>query len=339
MQGPAILPHQKVQLMAAEEFEVFVEEWGSSQKPKRYARIERHSGAGDMGIDVGAFDSATDPNAPWDNYQCKHYNHALQPNEVLIELGKVLYYTWRGMYTIPRKYYFCAPHDVGSTLAKLLRNAPRLKEHLRSNWTTHCEKKLHKSSVVPLSGSLLEHFEKFDFSVFSYIPVAELLEGHKRTNHHVLRFGGGLPDRKKSIEPPPFVGTHETVYVNQLLQAYADHLDIPLTKISEISKHELVKHFERSRREFYCAEGLREFSKDHLPIAEYERLKDQFLDALTDTIDSDHDDGYARVKATVKHSQLLQIDSHPLKECMNPSDRAGICHQLANEQRVEWVKR
>src|ERR1700685_2450078 len=126
--GMPVLPHQRVQLMSAEEWEQFINEWANSLIPKVYQRVERHAGAGDMGIDVLGILDVDDLFSPWDNFQCKHYDHPLRPSEILVELGKIVYYTWRGDYTTPRAYFFCAPRDVGSTLAKLLRNPAALKE-------------------------------------------------------------------------------------------------------------------------------------------------------------------------------------------------------------------
>jgi hypothetical protein len=36
-------------------------------------------------------------------------------------------------------------------------------------------------------------------------------------------------------------------------------------------------------------------------------------------------------------ARTLQIDSHPLKECLEGYHRSGVCHQLANKDRLTWV--
>jgi len=45
-----------------------------------------------------------------------------------------------------------------------------------------------------------------------------------------------------------------------------------------------------------------------------------------------------RVKATTKHAKLVPIDGHPLKERTSIRDKSGICHQLANEDRLIWIR-
>lgn len=322
--------------MSPEDWEAFTTEWADSLRPKVYRKVERHSGAGDMGIDVCAL---VDPHAPtpWDNFQCKHYGRPLQPGDVWIEFAKLIYYTWRGEYTVPRRYYLCAPRNVGSKLAKLLRKPLELKSQLRAAWHEKCANKIISTPVV-LAGDLSDYFEKFDFSIFGYKPVAELIEQYRKTPYFTQRFGGGLPERKKADLPPAEIATKETIYVNELLLAYGDHLNKDFSGAAELPDGTIKGHFERSRREFYCAEGLREFSLDNLPPDSYPQLEDQIYSGVVDVVEEDHPDGFVRVKATVKQAKVIAIDSHPLKDRMNPSDRAGICHQLANNERVKWTK-
>lgn len=328
--GPPVLPHDRIALMSPDDWQAFTTEWADSLRPKLYGRVERHSGAGDKGIDVCAFDDAHAKNCPWDNYQCKHYEKPLTPGDVWVELAKVIYYTWRGEYTVPRRYYFCAPRDVGSKLAKLLRKPNELKAQLRAAWPTQCENKI-QSTPVQLADDLADHFDKFDFSIFTYKPVAEIIEQHRKTPNFALRFGGGLPERKTPGLPPAAIAAKETIYVNELLSAYGDHLSKKFATAADLPDGTIKGHFERSRREFYCAECLREFSLDNLPTESYPQLEDQIYSGIVDVVEDDHADGFARVKAAVKQAKLVQIDSHPLKDRMNPSDRAGICHQLANK--------
>ena len=69
-------------------------------------------------------------NGPWDNFQCKHYDHPLAPSDIWLELGKLCYFTHLGEYSIPRQYYFVAPRGVGT---KLLRAPGKSQMHLRPN--------------------------------------------------------------------------------------------------------------------------------------------------------------------------------------------------------------
>ena len=44
------------------------------------------------------------------------------------------------------------------------------------------------------------------------------------------------------------------------------------------------------------------------------------------------------VLAVVKSARSLQLTSNPLTTRIHTRDRGGICHQLANDGKVRWVK-
>ena len=123
----------RVQLFDADAWEEFTEEWASSLEGS-YHCIKRFAGAGDQGLDVVGFISSTQFSDGWDNYQCKFYDHPLTPTDVWVEFGKIIYYSHRGDYPAPRKYYFVAPKQVGTKLGKLLADSQKLKYSLQENW-------------------------------------------------------------------------------------------------------------------------------------------------------------------------------------------------------------
>src|SRR2546427_7640705 len=49
-----------------------------------------------MGIDIAGFADDKRLKGVWDNYQCKHYDHALRPGDVWVEFGKVIWYSYSG---------------------------------------------------------------------------------------------------------------------------------------------------------------------------------------------------------------------------------------------------
>jgi hypothetical protein len=332
--GPLLLPYQRIAVMSPTDWEHFTSEWAGYLSI--YKRIERHAGAGDKGIDVRAFASRSAPD-PWDNYQCKHYGQALMPTNIWVELGKVLHYTYIKEYSVPRMYYFVAPGDVGSSLARLLKKPEELRSQLKANWKKYCEDEIAEAPVK-LEGAFEAYVDGFDMTIFTYKPVAEIIEDFRKTPLFGLRFGGGLPGRTPAKPPPAKIGKHEATYVNALLSAYGEHKGKVYKSPSAIPAGTLRGHFERSRRQFYCAEALREFSRDNLPGESYPQLEDQVHAGVVDIAEGDHEDGFACVKAVVNQAMVLQIDSHPLKDQMEPTDRAGICHQLANNERLKWKK-
>lgn len=141
----------RVQIFSPDEWEEFVEEWASSLK-STHAMVRRFAGAGDMGIDVACFTTERGFAEPWDNYQCKRYDHALRPADIHVEIGKIIYYSWLGEYTVPRRYYFAASRDVGTSAAKLLLDAVKLKDSVRQAWEKQCRHAITSKADVALAG-------------------------------------------------------------------------------------------------------------------------------------------------------------------------------------------
>jgi hypothetical protein len=153
--GIPILPVQRVTLFSPEEWEFFTEEWASSLHDS-YLRIGRLGGSGDLGVDVYGFTSDQGWDGEWDNYQCKRYNHPLHPSDIWIEIGKIIYYSYKSEYSPPRKYYFVASQGVGTLLQKLLAKPDQLKKSSREKWKEHCQDKITKTTSIPLEGDLLD---------------------------------------------------------------------------------------------------------------------------------------------------------------------------------------
>jgi len=99
----------------------------------------------------------------------------------------------------------------------------------------------------------------------------------------------------------------------------------------------LKLHLRTARIQFYCAESLHKFSRDYLEAGEFERLQDEIYTGIENIILSEHSHGFQRVVNAVQEAFKIQIDSHPLKDRLEPRDRAGICHQLANNNKISWA--
>lgn len=334
--GLPIPPIERIRIFSPGQWEDFVLEWADSLKDQ-YGRVERCGGAGDMGRDIIAFDNV-DP-VIWDNYQCKHYKTGLTPGDIWVELGKLVYYTYLKEYTYPRRYVFVAPQGAGTKLSNLLKKADKLKAHLIDNWDKHCKTGITATAEVELNAYLRGYLDALDFSIFEAVPPLRLIDQHAKTRWHVTRFGGGLPARPKVAPPPITVATHEVTYVRSLLAAYSDHLKCAVPTVADLDDHEEVReHFNDARLEFYSAESLRAFSRDTLPPGAFEQLEDELHGGIKDELRGAHPDGYRRVLAVVKTAKLLPITDHALKDRLSLLDKGGICHQLANDGKVRWVR-
>lgn len=329
----------RVKIFSPDEWEGFVEEWASSLSDQ-YFKVRRFGGSGDMGIDVAGFTADTGFNAPWDNYQCKRYDHPLRPSDIYQEIGKIIYYSWRGEFTVPRAHYFVGSQDIGTSLEKLLSDSVKLKQSVRQNWTQYCEKSgITSVHDVPLTGKLLIHFEAFDFQIFKSKSVLELIKQHSKTSFHAVRFGGGLPPRPSAEQPPAAPGIHESRYVRQLLDVYGDHAGIFLSDVTALIGHPLLsKDLSRQRERFYHAEALRNFSRDTVPEGTFVALQDEIYHGVVDVCEGTYVNGFERMKATISQASQVAATSNPLAPATKVQDRQGICHQLANDDRLHWIQ-
>jgi hypothetical protein len=334
--GAYVPPSQRVKLFSPSDWEQFVQEWAHSLKTT-YHSVWRCGGAGDMGRDVIAHVGDPSLGGEWENFQCKHYDHALMPSDIWLELGKLTHYTHIGEYSSPRRYYFVSPFDVGITVAKLFLKPDRLRSELLKNWDKDCRDKIGVTPV-PLTPELKLHIEKYPFDTIGFKPVLRVIEQHSQTPWHVHRFGGGLPNRPSAVLPPSQPSASELQYLRQLLLAYGNHKKCDLADSSQLTPWPFLSaHYQLSRRSFYSAESLLEFSRDHLPEGEYERLQDELFDGVQESYLVPHTDGYAKVLETTKAALQVQITDHALTTVLQPADRRGICHQLVNSQRLQWV--
>jgi hypothetical protein len=330
--GPSIPPIERISLFSEEQWEQFIDEWAASLPD--YQKVERASGAGDKGCDVIGY--PVEGGAEWDNYQCKHYYKPLAPSDVWVEFGKLCYYTFIGEYSLPRKYRLVAPRNVGTKLASLLRRPAVLKQELFNQWDSYCRDDI-KDTPVPLSSELKKHIEKIDFSIFGYLPVLAVIQQHMKTPFYVARFGLGLPARPPTAPPPTEPTPEETRYVQQLFEAYSDNRGNLLTVVGQLPNN-LRRHYHRSREAFYSAEALRNFSRDKLPGDEFKALQDQVHLGVIDRCAAPHPCGFTRLVATTDRAAQLSITSSPLIGKTEIGDLHGICHQLANEDRLIWVE-
>lgn len=336
--GTPIPKPVRVRSFSPEEWEEFVEEWADSLKTV-YAKVRRFGGAGDFGIDVAGFvDGGL--KGTWDNYQCKRFAHPMMPSEAWLEIGKIIYYSHTGEFAVPRKHYFVCSQDIGTTLEQYLNDPAKLKAECRKNWAKSCENKITSATVVTLKGELLKYFDAFDFSIFSSKSVVELIDAHSKTKFHSVRFGGGLPERPTVDAPPPELALTESRYIRQLLDAYGDHAGSNFATPSDLTPHTtLNENFSRQRERFYNAEALRNFARDTVPEGTFAALQDEVYHGVVDVCDSTHSNGFERMKATTNQSAQLALTANPLSPVTKTQDRQGICHQLANDDRLIWVKK
>ena len=337
--GKRIIPLKVIEHMSFEDWEEFIEEWVDLKK-KDYIDSDRFGGAGDKGRDVvGYVSDKNNPNYIWDCFQCKHYEKALMPSRVYQEFIKILYFTFKSEYPVPRKYYFVSPKGCGTSLSKLLQSPTELKNAIIKNWADNSRFDNTRGGVK-LEGDLKIWVENFDFSIFSKIHTKIILEEHKKHPNHLIRFGGGLPEREKldTNKIPESIQSSELIYVNQLLLAYKSESNENYENVSDINSKEIYRnHFTRARISFHHAEQLRNFSRDSLPVGTFEDFQDEILAGIIDIVDEIHPNGFVKVKEVEQEARKIVIASNPLKDVSIVNDRSGVCHQLSNNKKIKWT--
>ena len=344
--GIPVPPVKLLQVMSGEDWEVFTEEWLSfHRKQGSYRSIKKHSGPGDLGLDVVAFTAAEGFAKPWDSYQCKRYDHPLTPSDVYGEIGKIIFHSFNRTppfnqtERVPRRHVFVSPFGVGITLGRLLKDPERLKEQVGEKWESHCVPKIAAGIKAPLRGKLLEYFDAFDYSIFDDRTPVELIEEHAQTIFYAPRFGGGLPPREQPGAPPVNPGANESLYLQKLLDAYGGHLGEAVAAASDLEGHpELREHYNRQRVLFYSAKSLRNFARDRTPAGTFDSLQYDVYYGIIDVCESNYRNGLERLRATVSRAAQIDVSGNALVGVTKVADKQGICHQLANDDRVTWTK-
>jgi hypothetical protein len=335
--GKVITPRQHLLLFSAEEWEFFLEEWGTFQKSK-YRLVTRLGGANDFGVDVACFNTEYGFSGDWENYQCKYYKgDPLAPGTAIPEIGKLLWHVYKGNLTKPKKYYFFSPKDCGPSLKKLLLNSEKLKTKLFEEWYNWCAGSI-TTEVIPLEGNFKDFVSSFDFDIFKYKPVNEVIEEYRETPYYSIRFGGGLKTRPEPLQPPSTHQKNETRYIEQLHNTYAQSKGVKIQEFQIDKFPDLQKHLFRQRESFYFAESLRTFARDSVPLGTFEELQNDMLDGVIDTAEDNHENGLIKLTAVLRESKSVPLDANGLFETIRVKDRYGICHQLANDDRLKWLE-
>jgi len=334
--GQAIPALTRLKIFDAESWEDVTLELVSYWKSK-YERIVRCGGGGDMGRDVIAYSKKG--SIIWESFQCKHYKNKLNLSQALLEIGKLLYYAYKGEFTVPRKYYFVSPCGISTDLLNHVMDSKKLKTALTTRWDKCCKNKITtKDDEIILTEDFLNFINKIDFSIFDHIPPIKIIELHANTQFHASRFGTHIKKRPKLPTPPRNPAANEVVYTSELIRAFSDAegTTIDIASLSECNDYR--EEYDSARKNFYAAEGLEKFSRDWLPENCYQELIEECYEVVSSTVRGPFDNGYERYLSTSTHASNATYLSHPLKHYIKTQDKKGMCHQLVNLKRFKWVK-
>jgi hypothetical protein len=100
----------------------------------------------------------------------------------------------------------------------------------------------------------------------------------------------------------------------------------------------LEKHLRYSRGYFFSAEALARFSRDTMTQGAFDGVKQHIFDGVADVSLADHDNGLACVMAVTAAAANMPLPQSDLAPYVGPADKKGICHHLANDDKLAWVQ-
>ncbi|WP_273320575.1 ABC-three component system protein [Vallitalea guaymasensis] len=334
--GTPIEPIKRLITMSDVDFEEMINNWAFSYLQNHYVDVKRLGGAGDLGRDVIA--ERLDGKGE-DIYQCKHYDHPIQPNEFWVEFGKLVYYTYKNEYSIPVNYYIVASQYIGPSLQKYIDNPDKINKELLTKWDSKCKNGITKKVEIQLDPGLQDYIEKFDFSIVGAISPVKLLEQYSKTIWFKYTFGGGIPKRPKKEKAPVEISDNEIKlnYICELLKVYEEKLNIPAMDVNKLQGSKaMYAHFMRQRDDYYSAQSLKRFSRDEYVDEPYEEIKEDVFGSVIDISLDDYSSSYERVNQTLQEARKIPILYQEFDR-VTSSDKSGICHELVNDNRLRWI--
>jgi hypothetical protein len=316
----------------AVEWELFTREW--QQGLKGYHQVKRLGGAGDHGRDVIGLCSALGCEGVWDNYQCKNYEGLLQPSHASLAAGKIIFHAFRKVFKAPRRCIFVAPKGPTTALRDMLLNPSRFRDEVIDSWDVRVAGHVVEKEKHMLTGDLAAYVEQYDFSAFGYITIEEMLDAHRQTAFWAQRFGGLLPPPKPGIAPDDMM-PHETVYVGKLLEVYAETAGASITDVSDLDGHaEWKDDLQKQRVRYFDAEAFIATYRDQTEPGTTESFADQIADAIEPSL-MVKGTGLERLTNALTIAAVI-TPSSVLSPQAKPRVKQGVCHQLANDDRVTW---
>ena len=314
------------------EWEIFIREWQKGLQG--YHAVKRLGSAGDHGRDVIGLCSVQACQGVWDNFQCKHYDAPLPAPKACEDAGKIIFHAYRKVFTPPRRCVFVAPRGPTTELRDMLLNPDRFRNEVISTWDKRVAANVVAGQKQILTGELAAYVKTYDFSSFDYATMDEILDDHRRTAYWATQFGGLLPPPKPG-QTPEAIAPEETVYVGKLLEVYSETTGEEIACADDLSAHaEWRDDLQRQRVRFYDAEAFMATYRDQTEPGTIEGFADQILDAIDPAL----------TLATSAHGRLstaLSVAGQASPASVLAAQakirvKQGVCHQLANTDRVTW---
>lgn len=343
---PSVVPHnqfdtrtpiQQVFYWTPDQWEQFTCEWVRMRRDELgYLGVEILGGTNDRGADVVAFMSDQRLNGVWHCYQCKHYAADLTLDDALPEMIKPFVATLETSRTLPARYTFVAPR-IHPRLKDMVLTPAELKKRFLAYLAGRTK------PVAALSpqtrAAVRELAERTDFSMFWTVNLDEVLEVYSRSPLFASRFNLPPTGEPRKLLPPPVPQVNEARYLQQLLDVYQERFGADIETVQDAFEHPSSgQHLGRQRVAFFDAESLRMYARESVPGDTYKELQEDVLTNLVEVADIDYPSGWDRLQQVLQASGQLNPTGSPLLNHFRNSQRKGMCHQLANDDKLTWCK-
>jgi len=316
----------------ATEWEIFTREWILGLTG--YHAVKRLGGPGDHGRDVICLYSELGCEGVWDNYQCKNYEGTLRTPAACRDAGKIIFHAFHKVFTPPRRCMFVAPRGPATDLRDKLLNPSKFKAEVIATWDTRVASHVVEGEHHPLTSDLADYVSRYDFAGFNYVTMDDVVDCHRRTAYWAQRFGGLLPPPRRGVTPEA-VMPHETVYVEKLLDVYAEAAAAEIKSVNDLEAHEEWKRdLLRQRVRFFDAEAFIATYRDQTEPGTTESFADEIFDAIepSQRIFGSGLDRLTRALTVAAQTAPANVLAPQARVAV----KQGFCHQLANDDRVTW---
>lgn len=333
--------------------------WKLDKEEPPYRDVEGHGGPGDYGVDVSAFWDDSRFGGVWEAYQGKHYDAPLRFTTVFDEIVKLVDGHQQEVFSnLPKKYVFVSPKGSGSTLQNLMNNPDGLKREFEARMKKviaelgdkeakpQSKKIAGKSYTKQQLEKIGEHAEKikvFENVSFESKDLTYILGGTAGDRYYISKRRDSIPARDPNKEIPEEdkekIKSYERLYVQKLVDVF-NELDSSCTDAKSVEDNlDYGEEFRNQRKYFFAAEYLRLHVRDSVPEEIYERFKDDVCEGVKYRMNQAHENGRERLLAVQQQAIDLNLDAHSLiTSIADYRERKGVCHQLADEDKLTWVK-
>jgi hypothetical protein len=298
----AIPIERQVLALTDDQLERFVREWTTHKK--EYVEVQRFTGPGDMGRDVVGYLTNERHEGPWHNYQCKQYARTLPTALGIAELGKILYYSHHGQFTVPAAYFFVAPRNVNRNLKRYISKPSELKQVLLTAWDEYCAKTIVEGQIVRLTPELAEHITAWDSSSVKTISLDDILLDPAAKPVLASWFGVDPGPAPLGVVPEN-IEDHEMHYIQQLLDAYGERSSCTIAKEQALAHPTHGSHLKIQRERFFDADAFTRFYRDNTMQAEIDILRRDMRHGIAETHAADHADSLRRHDAVMTQASVV----------------------------------